>query len=393
MKKIIFIHYNYEPEHFPVKPDPDNRFFTYGFGSNFARNFKYYYPEYSVEMWRLDSGTDKYYKNEVQGVLFRIFPAFSLFNTADISFKFIRELKKEVKKSSPVLFVSHTHIWLLYQIAFFFRNSPIASSHHGDFSPIFRQTYRKGFRKLKDKIDTAVEKKVMKYVDHFFVCDYNAIPNIKTVAPNSSISISSTGLNIDAFEKIDKQTARKKLGLSLDKRYILYIGKLYSYKQPRELIDIWKDIKSERKDVELIIAGNSEEDEYYDYAAGSGAILAGRVLNRDLNYYYSASDVYVLLSLRDDYFGGTGIAPLESLACGTPIVSNSMRNYLGNNMEELGEVPGTLSEYKTAILKVLDNPGIYRNMRESVKKYYSHKSITERKKNIFEDLFKKYMIN
>ena len=45
MKKVIFIHNNYEPEHIPKSPDPEDRFYTYGFSSTIARNFKKYYPE------------------------------------------------------------------------------------------------------------------------------------------------------------------------------------------------------------------------------------------------------------------------------------------------------------------------------------------------------------
>ena len=120
---------------------------------------------------------------------------------------------------------------------------------------------------------------------------------------------------------------------------------------------------------------------------GSGALLLGRILNKDLYKYYSASDVYVMYSLRDDYFGGTGIAPLESLACNTPVVSNAMRNYIGDNVEEIAEVPDTLGDYRKAILKVLDNPGKYRNMRESILKYYSFESVFLRTKDILEEIF------
>jgi len=122
LEKIIFIHYNYEPINFPREPDKDDRFYTYGFGSKFARNFKQYYPEYSVEMWRVDGYIGKYYEKMVQNVLFKIFPAVKINKFIDFSFKFIKELKKEVKNKHPYLFVSHVHTWLLYQVAFFFKN-------------------------------------------------------------------------------------------------------------------------------------------------------------------------------------------------------------------------------------------------------------------------------
>lgn len=390
MRKVIFIHNNYEPEHIPKSPDPEDRFYTYGFGSNSARNFKKFYPGYEVEMWKMDAFTDEYHEKKVQNVLFKVFPSVTIFNIIEFSRRFIKELKKEIKKSSPILFVSHTHTWLLYQIAWFFKNSPIVTSHHGDWSPFFRIKQRKGFRKLKDYIDTKIEEKVMKNVDCFLVCDYKQIPYIEKAAPGRKIEIYTSGLNISGFKPIEKSAARKILGWDLNKKYILYVGKLYEFKQPKELIDIWKEIRKERPEAELVTIGNSSEDPYYDYAVKSGAMVMGRILNKDLNIYYSAADVYVLVALREDYFGGTGIAPLESLAVNTPVVSYAMRNYVGNNMNELGEVPDSLEGYKQAIIKVLDNPQNYKNMRESVEEFYSYQKVAEKTEEVFRELSKIY---
>lgn len=390
MTKVIYIHNNYEPEHIPQRPDSEDRFFTYGFGSNLARNFKKFYPDYDVEMWRLDAYCDSYYEKKVQGVLFRIFPAVKIYKIGEFSRKFIAELKKDAKKSRPILFVSHTHIWLLYQIAWFFKDLPIVTNHHGDWSPYFKIRKRRGIGVIKDLIDILIEKIVFKNVDFFLVCDYNQIPYIKKSAPMRQIEIHSTGLNVEGIKPLEKNEARKILRWDPGKKYILYIGRLYRYKQPKELIDIWKEIRREKPELELVIIGSEDNDEYYKYAVKSGAMVLGRILNKDLNLYYSASDVYVLISLRDDYFGGIGIAPLESLACNTPVVSYSMRNYIGSNIEEIGEVPSTLDEYKKAILKVLYGAKQYRNMRESVEEHYSYRKVSEKTELVFKKLIKTY---
>lgn len=394
MCKIIFIHYNYEPSRVPTRPDPEDRFYTYGFGSNSARNFKKYFPGYEVEMWRLDQHTNKYYEKTVQDVKHKVFTSFSIKQMDDFSLKFIRKLKKELKENKTILFVSHIHNWLTYQIVFFFgKKYPIVVNHHGEWSPLFRLKHRKYFRKIKDYIDIQTEKLLFKRVDYFLLCDFLQIPYLKSVYPDCKYAIFSSGLDINKMIPVPRYEARKKLGWDLRKKYILYIGKLYDFKQAKELIDIWKEIKKERKDIELIIIGNSKDDMYHNYAVNSGARVLGRVLNKNLNLYYSASDVYVLISLREDYFGGTGIAPLESLACNTPVVSNSMRNYVGNNIAELCEVPESLEEYKNAILKVIDNPQIYRNMRNSVEQFYSYEKIAEKTELIFRELSEKYYHN
>jgi glycosyltransferase involved in cell wall biosynthesis len=279
-------------------------------------------------------------------------------------------------------------------MAFFFgKKFPLVCSHHGDWSPFFKAGKRKGLRKLKDLIEIQVEKLLLNRIDHFFLGDFFQIPFLAQASHNVSYTIFSSGLDLQKMLPIPKKTAREKLGWDNNKKYILYVGKLYEFKQPKELIDIWKGIKKENPEVELVVIGNSKSDKYYDYTIESGVMVLGRILNTELNIYYSASDVYVLMALRDDYFGGTGIAPLESLACNTPVVSYSMRNYVGDNMHELGEVPDSINAYKEAIKKVLYNSGLYKNMRESMEKYYSLEAVASRVRKIYDELLIKYKIN
>jgi len=386
MQKIIFIHNNYEPERFLRTPDNDDRYYTYGFGSHFARNFKYYFEGYDVEMWRIDSFTRDYNEKTVQGVKFKVFKSRRIPRFGDFSRNFIKELKKEVKATDPILFISHTHTWLLYQIAYFFPESRIVTSHHGDWSPFFKLNERSGIRTVKDRLDMRIEKKVFKNVNYFLVCDTKEIPLIHNVSPESKIELFSTGIDINRIFPVEKEKAREILGWDKNKKYILYLGQLYKYKQAKELIDLWKELRNEDPGIELIIIGNSEQDEYYNYAKDAGATTLGRILHKDLNIYYSAADVYVLLSLRDDYFGGIGIAPLEGLACNTPVVSFSLRNYIGDNLNEIGEAPQTLEEYKCKILKVIKHSENYKNMRESIITHYSYEAIAKKMETVFKDL-------
>jgi glycosyltransferase involved in cell wall biosynthesis len=386
LHKIIFIHNNYEPEHFLRIPDAEDRFFTYGFGSFFARNLKCYYPQYEIEMWRLDSYTDKYYEKCVQGVRFRIFPSKNIFKIGDFSKQFIRELRIEVENNDPILFVSHIHSWLLYQIAYLFPSSKIIASHHGDWSPFFRLKQRSGLRRIKDFIDAFTEKLVLRNVDCFLVCDRYHLPYLNKAAPDGICISYNPAVDLDTIVPLAKHEARNILKWDINKKYILYVGKLYEYKQTNELINIWKDIRKTRPDTQLVIIGNSNNDRFFDLAVQSGAFVFGRILNSELNIYYSAADVYVLIALREDYFGCIGRAPLESLACNTPVVSFSLRNYVGENLEEIGELPDTLEEYKECILKVLDNPGKYKNMRKNILKYYSNQASADKIAEVINEL-------
>jgi len=390
-QKIIVLCFNYEPSQFPVKPDSENRFYTYGFGSTFGKLFNNQLTEYKIEVWRIDGYCDgKYHEKHLDGIKFRVFGAFHFSKLGYLSLKYISELKKAKKNSDTLFFIVHTHNWQTYQAAFFLKGSKIVTTHHGDWSPFFLSETSRGLRKLKALFGKIAEKRVFKYVSYFLICDINQVKYIKMAFPAMKHEIFSTGLDVNRFRNIPRETARRELKLEADKKYILYVGKLYKNKQVDRLISIWQEIKKQKPETELLIVGNEDKnkwgEEYYELAETSGARIVGRVLNVELYKYYCAADVYVLLNLRNDYFGGTGIAPLESLACNTPVVTNSLKNYLGNNADEIGEIPESESEYKDAIIRVLENPEKYKNMRESVVKFYSLEAVSERMDKVFKSL-------
>src|SRR4030095_456186 len=264
-RKIIVICHNYEPVNTPKSPDPENRFYTYGFGGNMGKNIKKYLSEYEVEVWRLDGYTDKYYENIVSDVKFRVFPSIHRKNIFDFSFKFIRDLRKEVKLNDPVLVVLHTHYWVAYHMLFFFKHSKIITTHHGDWSPFFRVRSTKGLRKLKARIDMFFEKRLFKNIDYVFTTDLNQIPYFRMANPDIKYFLWSTGVNFENMAQVPREQARKELGWSIDKKYILYVGKLYKYKQADDLIRIWQEIKKTRPDVELVVIGNTPDDPWEEF--------------------------------------------------------------------------------------------------------------------------------
>ena len=202
-KKIVVVCHNYEPEYTLKEPDPENRFFTYGFGGNIGKNIKHFNPGFDVEVWRLDRKVDKYYEGFVHGVKFRIFKSYNVKNLIDLSFKFLLELKKEVKLNNPVLVIPHTHYWLAYQILFFFSKSKIITTHHGDLSPYFRIKFARGIRKVKVKIDMFIERRLFKNIDYVFTSEMNQIPYFKLACPDIKYVLWSSGVNFEYMNPIE----------------------------------------------------------------------------------------------------------------------------------------------------------------------------------------------
>ncbi|MDD5701215.1 MAG: glycosyltransferase [Dehalococcoidales bacterium] len=196
--------------------------------------------------------------------------------------------------------------------------------------------------------------------------------------PPEKISVIPCGVNLDLFQPQDKTAARKKLNLSGGK-IILFVGRIERLKGTEKLIQalsLLKDINPR-----LIIVG---EDGNRPGESLGLKNLAERLGLRDsvsftglveydrLPDFYNAADVCVFPS----YYESFGLVPLESLACGTPVVATdvgNLRNII--RQEETGYVlpdnqPLLLAE---KIKAVLSQPDLYAgrasHIRESVMDY------------------------
>lgn len=390
--KILFVS-SYDGNRF-VKTTPEldgDSFFTYGFNGRRARNLKKYFPEYDIEVVRFSRYAKGYFEKNIEEIKFKVYPAFRVKYLIDFSFRGLRALLK-LSKSEPVLiYISHLHRGLVYLLAFLFKNFPIIVQDHGETPPRIKILSGNILKKSLYGFNLSIEKLVYRYIDFVCLGDQNQAEYIKEVCPNFKGEITpSQGLNIEIFKPIEKITAKKLLGWDLSKKYILYVGRLDKVKHTDELVYMWIELKKEMPEVELIFIGGMETDPFYQLVKEKNVIMYPRTMNVDLPKYYSAADVYVLLGLDNIKFGGMGIAPAESLACGTPVVSSNLRNILGGSLEGIGEAPHTLEGHKDAIKKVLKNPEKYTKCRDVILKHYTENAIATRLDQVIKQVVSKY---
>lgn len=101
-------------------------------------------------------------------------------------------------------------------------------------------------------------------------------------------------------DKIDKEKARKLMGLPTDKKLVLFFGLIRKYKGLDLLLDAFYELKS-NPDVMLVIAGEFYDDQqpYLElikkYQITNQVILHAKfIANEDVKLYFSAADLVAL---------------------------------------------------------------------------------------------------
>jgi glycosyltransferase involved in cell wall biosynthesis len=129
------------------------------------------------------------------------------------------------------------------------------------------------------------------------------------------------------FDPPDRAAARSRLGISDDVFLLAGVGTLVEHRRFEDLVEAMSLLAdSDDPHVHALIAGSDHEDTAY------AARLAAKIRARDLTRHvtlqcaslsdaqlqdtYAAADVFVILSERYAW----GLAPLEALASGTPVI-------------------------------------------------------------------------
>ena len=220
----------------------------------------------------------------------------------------------------------HSHYWLSGRVATFLSGwwgIPSVATFHtlGDV----KNRARVGEQETELRIET--ERKVIAsahgiiatsaHEKNQMVRFYGAQPDKVTVIP--------CGVDLTLFSPMDKNEARRELGLS-DKKIILFVGRI----EPLKGIDLLLNAVAPLEDKSdlriLIIGGDSAESGEVarlsqlaaNLGVGEKVTFLGAVEHEKLPLFYNAANVCVMPS----YYESFGLVALEALACGTPVIAS-----------------------------------------------------------------------
>jgi len=143
-------------------------------------------------------------------------------------------------------------------------------------------------------------------------------------ADASRIAVAPCGVDLSLFRPLDQRQAREKLGLN-GGNVFLYVGRLEPLKGVELLLHAAAHLETCRPMRVLVVGGDANGDQQVDRLRSLARSLqmdsvfdfVGRVDQEELPLYYNAADVCVVPS----YYESFGLAALESMACGTPVVA------------------------------------------------------------------------
>lgn len=312
-----------------------------------------YFPEKSMKKTKII---------KKDGITYKLFPSTALRCNYEISIPLINEIKKQAKKHDIILHIHGIHNWHTYALCKkFAKDIPVILQHHGE------KPY------LKSKIRQSVEKRAFKHVSQVFTITKKESTYMSKFVNKNKIKMQTMGVDFNKFKPANKDIAKKKLGLNKNKKVLLYVG--FAYKITEfDLLGIFEQL---RNDMELVLVGDNSDNDFNKRARELGAKVYGRLPNTKMPDFYNASDVYLfpISKKRDEWLTGIGIAVIEALACGVPVVSGTLQHFPEKQSNELGIV--LEKDLKGNISYILKNYKKYKKCRDLAKKYYDWKVISK----------------
>ena len=188
------------------------------------------------------------------------------------------------------------------------------------------------------------------------------------------IAVIPNGANTDLFKPMDTNQARRQLNLSGVDYFVTFVGHLAAWHGIEHLIkSIPYVIREDPKTKFLIVGDGVIKKELVELAEQIGVsdrmIFTGMVPYDKVPLYINASDVCVAPMEKDIL--GSPLKLYEYMSCEKPVIATRTSGFeiLEGNNAGLLVNPENLQEFAEAIIKLLQNPELRKQMGENGRKY------------------------
>jgi glycosyltransferase involved in cell wall biosynthesis len=278
-----------------------------------------------------------------------------------------------------------------------------ADVFHADYvhtgAPLIWAKKRPAVVAIHDVLPFSYRKEDLTMMDKVRVAFY--MRNFKTISKSDAIIVGSEYAREEAIEKtnipeekiyavhygIDTEMLKPMRRHGTGKVRIGYIGGLDGRKNVSLLIECFRKISKENKDVELHLAGTGRNFEKFRSMNIPNMFLHGEVKYEDVPAFLNSLDIFVFPTLGE----GFGLPVCEAMACGIPVVASNV-----TTMPEIVGEAGILAkpelhDMSEAIERLVEN----RYLREKMgkkglerAKEFTWKKAAEKTVEIYEEISK-----
>lgn len=212
-----------------------------------------------------------------------------------------------------------------------------------------------------------VERFLSRFCDYIVTINKEDFSRAKTFHCKNVRYIPSVGVDINRIKDlvVDKAAKKESVGVPEDKLLILSAGELIERKNHEVIIKALAKINN--PDIYYAIAGKGPlRDELAELAKALG--ISERVLflgfRTDVFELYHAADISAFPSKIE----GLGLAGVEAMAAGVPLVSSNVHgilDYVIDGKTGYALAPDDVDGFADAIRKLVDDPNLRESMRDA----------------------------
>jgi len=227
--------------------------------------------------------------------------------------------------------------------------------------------------------------------DQILTCSENSKKDIIQLYGVKAEKIKVIPLSIDNVYRLKEgEDANKKVRekFGIDGKYIFYFGNFKYHKNVKRIVQAFKRIVVEFRDLQLVLAGPKEH--FYpqlqtlvnEISLKDKVMFLGKVSDKeDARLLYTAAEMFVMPTLYE----GFGLPPAEAMACGTPVVTSNSTSL----PEVVGDAGLLVDPYKVdeitgAIRRILQDDRLRENLKQKGPKQAENFYEEKISKQIFE---------
>lgn len=336
-----------------------------GWHSKMSRALKKVNRDLWLECWQPTTNLVEKKSFEKDGIMYRLFYSAEPQFNSTISTGLLRALWKECRKDENVIIHLHGDRAILsYAILELFakKGHCVFLQHHGSNGK---------------SIVSPLDNRLIKYSRRFYACCKQKIRYLETLGvEEEKMTVRTMGVDFQQFKPMDKKGAKLQLGINVDAFCVLYVADFASTRGLVPICEAFKKLERE-DDMCLLLVGGSPRDPLYKYAANlrgrygkDKVYVRFRMPNSEMPLIYNAADVMCWYSKSKALWGGIGVSVMESLACDTPVVSNTLIHYPDvKEINFVGAIPSSETELKQCIERVMMRRAEMRCRESSIKHY------------------------